>query len=217
MKSRTLLWLALFAIAMAYVESALVVHLRHLYYTDNPLAIFPLRLFTHRDLATELAREVATIVMMLSVAFLAMRNSGRRFAAFVFVFGVWDLFYYLWLKVLIGWPQSWLEWDVLFLIPWPWLGPWITPAIIALLFTLWGGRVLATEHEPRFNKLSLNVFFAGAVFGLVAFLWQGAMLLPGGEAAFDGYQPEDFPWIIYTFGLLAMTAGLIASLRINKE
>jgi hypothetical protein len=216
MQTRTLLWLTLYAIAMAYIESALVVHLRHLYYAENPLAIFPLRLFSHRDLAIELAREIATVVMILTIALLAVRESGRRFAAFVYVFGVWDLFYYLWLKILIGWPQTWLEWDVLFLIPWPWLGPWITAALIALLFTLWGGWVLYTSREPRFDKLSVSVFIGGTVLGLAAFLWPGALLLPGGEAAFDGYQPGNFPWIISLIGLLAMTAGLATALRIAR-
>lgn len=213
MRTRTLLWLTLFAIAMAYIEAALVVHLRHLYYAENPLTIFPLRLFTHTDLAIELMREVATIVMIITVALLAVRDIGRRFTAFVFIFGVWDLFYYLWLKLLIDWPQTWLEWDVLFLIPWPWFGPWITPAIIALLFTTWGAWVLASNHKPRFTRVSGSVFLIGVVLGLAAFLWPAALLLPGGEQAFDGYQPGNFPWILYSMGLMAMTTGLIASLR----
>ncbi|WP_455223414.1 hypothetical protein [Kaarinaea lacus] len=214
---RTLIWLTLFAIAMAYVESALVVHLRHLYYADNPLTIFPLRLFSHHDLAIELAREVATMVMIITIAFLTAHERGRRFAAFCFVFGVWDLFYYLWLKVLIDWPQTWLEWDVLFLIPWPWFGSWITPAIIAFLFTIWGGWILANEQNPYFGKLPLSLFITGTFLVLATFLWPGAMLLEGGEAAFDGYLPDSFPWIIYSVGLLAMTAGMIASLRTMKS
>ena len=213
MRSRTLLWLTLFAIAMAYVEAALVVHLRQIYYAENLAAIFPLRLLTHHDLAIELAREVATIVMIVTVALLAVRDIGRRFAAFVFIFGVWDLFYYLWLKLLIDWPQTWLEWDVLFLIPWPWLGPWITPTMIALLFTIWGAWVLASKHKPRFTRLSGSVFLVGAILGLAAFLWPAALLLPDGEQAFDGYQPGHFPWLLYSVGFTAMTASLIASLR----
>ena len=213
MRSRTLLWLTLFAIAMAYVEAALVVHLRQIYHAENLAAIFPLRLLTHHDLAIELAREVATIVMIVTVALLAVRDIGRRFAAFVFIFGVWDLFYYLWLKLLIDWPQTWLEWDVLFLIPWIWLGPWITPAMIALLFTAWGTWVLASNHKPRFTRLSAGLFLVGTALSLTAFLWPAALSLPGGEQAFDGYQPGDFPWLLYSAGLLAMTAGLITCQR----
>ena len=88
---RNILWLSLFAIAMAHVEAALVVHLRSLYYPDNPLAIFPLSLLSHRDLAIELARELATLVMIMSVALLAARGFVRIFAAFVYIFGLLSL------------------------------------------------------------------------------------------------------------------------------
>ena len=98
--------------------------MRHLYYANNPLEIFPLQFLDSYDTVLELSREAATVSMILTVALLADRSSRTRtFAAFVFVFGVWDLFYYFWLKVLMGWPRSWLEWDVLFLIPSVWLGP----------------------------------------------------------------------------------------------
>ena len=212
-KTYALLWLGLFAIAMAYVEAVLVVHLRHLYYPENPQTIFPLRLLSHHDLAIELARELATMVMIVTVALLAVHDNARRFAAFVFLFGVWDLFYYLWLKLLIHWPQSWLEWDVLFLIPWIWLGPWITAAIIAVLFTLWGGYVLVSLQEPRFTRFSGSLFIGGAIAGVAAFLWPAALLLPGGEQAFDGYQPGNFPWLLYIPGFAAMAVALVLSIK----
>lgn len=217
MRTRVLIWLTLFALAMAYVEGAIVVHLRQLYYADNPLTIFPLRLFSHTDLVIELIREVATILMLISVALLAERDIGRRFAAFLFIFGVWDLGYYGWLKLLIGWPQTWLEWDVLFLLPWPWFGPWLTPAAIALLFTGWGAWVLLTEHQPRFTRLSGLLFVIGAALGLTAFLLPAAALLPQGEMAFQGYQPERFAWGLFVPGYLAMTAGLFHAVGIRKK
>ena len=87
-------WLGLYAIAMALVEAAVVVHLRHVYYPDDPLTIFPLEPMSPADFALELGREAATIVMIAAVACLAERTWMRRFAAFVFVFGLWDGFYY---------------------------------------------------------------------------------------------------------------------------
>lgn len=111
---RNTLWLTCFAIAMAHVEASLVVHLRSLYYPDNPLVLFPLSLLSHRDLAIELSRELATVVMIVCVSLLAEKGFARIFAAFVYVFGLWDIAYYLWLKLMIGWPVSWFEWDVLF-------------------------------------------------------------------------------------------------------
>ena len=217
MPSRIMIWLTLFATAMAYVEAALVVHLRQLYYADNVQAIFPLQLLSHNDLIIELFREVATIVMLIAVAILAERNVGRRFTAFVYCFGVWDLAYYGFLKVLIDWPQTWLEWDVLFLIPWPWFGPWITPAAIALLFVVWGGWILLSEYEPRFNWLIGCLFVAGALLGLTAFLLPAAPLLPQGESAFQGYVPDEFAWGLYLPGLLSMALGLFFTVRFKSK
>ena len=210
---RTTLLLSLFALAMAHVEASLVVHLRTLYYPGDPLTLFPLALLSHRDLAIELAREAATVVMILAVALLAARSAGRAFAAFCYVFGLWDIGYYLWLKQMIGWPVTWLEWDVLFLIPWPWFGPWISAALIALLLLGWGARVLLSQVAPEFHRGSLMLFIAGALLALGAFLWPAAPLLAGGEQAFAGFRPEGFPWLPYWAGVLLMAAGLWRTLR----
>jgi len=207
---RNTIWLFLFAIAMAQVEAALVIHLRSLYYPDNPLSIFPLALMSHRDLAIELARELATVIMILTVALLAERNLMRIFAAFVFVFGLWDIFYYVWLKVMIGWPTSWLEWDVLFLIPWPWFGPWIAPVLIALLFSLWGGWILLSPAGYRFTRTMMTLFLLGTLLALASFLLPAASLLPGGEEAFRDYEPADFSWGLFLAAYLFMLISLFS-------
>ena len=205
---RTLLWLTLFAIAMAQVEASIVVHLRTIYYPARPLEIFPLTLLTYRDLAIELVRELATVVMILCVALLAARGFIRVFAAFVFVFGLWDLFYYLWLKIMIGWPVSWFEWDILFLIPWPWLGPWLTPALIALLFVMWGGWILSSSRPVHFSRHNSVLFILGVLLALVAFLLPAVPLLWEGEAALRGYQPARFCWLLYIPGYFLMAISL---------
>lgn len=205
---KRLVWLTFFAVAMAHVEAALVIHLRTIYYGDNSLAVFPLAIFSQRDLYIELAREAATLIMILSVALIAERGFARVFAAFVFVFGVWDIFYYAWLKVMIGWPQDWLEWDVLFLIPWPWFGPWITPALIALMFTAWGGWALCSEAALHFTRVSTTLFILGVAVDLAAFLLPATHLLSGGAEAFRDYTPTSFPWILFGTGYLLMLAAL---------
>jgi hypothetical protein len=203
MKPRTLLlWLAAYAIAMALVEAAVVVHLRHVYYPENRLALFPLILLNSDDLALELVRELATVVMLLTVSLLAVRGPMRRFAAFVFIFGLWDLFYYVWLKLYLGWPSQWLEWDVLFLIPWPWFGPWLAPALIALLFTFWGGWALVTPRALRPRWTDALLFVAGA-------------LLAGGAAAFHGWSPGTFAWPLYLAGLATMAIALVRVVRVR--
>ncbi len=216
MKPRALLlWLAAYAIAMALVEAAVVVHLRHVYYPENPLALFPLRLLSADDLALELARELATLVMMLVVALLAARGFVRRCAAFVYVFGLWDIFYYIWLKAYLGWPDRWLEWDILFLMPWPWFGPWLAPALIALLFALWGGWVLATPRDLRLRRTDALLFVAGALLALASFLAPAWPLLTGGAAALHGWLPGAFAWPLYLAGLVVMTTALLRVVRVR--
>ncbi len=193
---------------MAHVEAAIVVHLRSLYYPDNPLRIFPLALLSPRDHAIELAREAATLLMIVAVALLAERHGPRRFAAVLYIFGLWDLFYYLWLKLMIGWPAAWLEWDVLFLIPWPWFGPWLAAAAIALMFVTRGASVLRQPRRWILSRRAIALFSLGAVAGVASFLAPAVSLLRGGARAFREFTPQWFPWWLYVGGLVLMAAGL---------
>jgi len=58
------------------------------------------------------------------------------------MFWFWDLFYYVWLNILLGWPSSLIEWDVLFLIPLPWVGPVVAPMIVAVTMVIIGFFIL---------------------------------------------------------------------------
>ena len=205
---RTLLLLGLFALAMAHVEASLVVHLRDLYYPGDPLRLFPLALLSRHDLVIELVRETATLVMILSVALLAARGPGLAFAAFCYVFGLWDLGYYLWLKLMLGWPVNWLEWDVLFLIPWPWFGPWLAPVLIAVLFVVWCVWAMAIPKPVRFSVTMAVMFVLGALLALCTLLLPALPLLQLGEQAFRGYVPESFSWPLYLAGYLLMAGAL---------
>lgn len=201
--------LAVYAAAMALVEAAVVVYLRRLSYPDDPLTIFPLRIWPMRDLLVELCREAATIVMILAVALLAVEGRVRRLAAFLFVFGVWDLCYYLWLKLALGWPATWTEWDILFLIPWPWLSPWVAPAAVAALFVLWAAPVLAREEETTVPRRAWGLSAAGLCLMLASFLAPALPLL-GDPAALAAYVPVSHPWWLYLAGLALLGAGLLA-------
>ncbi len=216
---RMLFWLSVYAVAMAFLEAAVVVYLRQLYYPENPLVIFPPRFMSQLDLAVELGREASTVVMMLAVAFLAVRKGATRiFAAFVYQFGLWDLCYYLWLKIALGWPQSWGEWDVLFLIPWVWLGPWICPALIALLFTLWGGWVLLQEGELVLQGRGLAIFVVGSALGLISFLQPAVpVLLHEGLEELARFRPDGFWWGAYLPGLLLMALGLFTGTGVQQS
>lgn len=134
--------LALFSLGMAFVESAVVVYLRALFYPAGFEVTF--KSFPQFYYVTEILREVATIIMLSSVALLSARkNWWDRLAYFLWCFGIWDIFYYVWLYVLVAWPPSLFTIDVLFLIPAPWIAPVVVPVaiscamIIAATVILW--------------------------------------------------------------------------------
>jgi len=133
---RKIIWTIIFSISMAFVESAVVVYLRKIYHPND--FRFPLKPITDNLLSVEIVRELATMFMLLSVAILNGKKRWERFAYFLFCFGIWDIFYYVWLKVLLDWPSSIFEWDILFLIPLPWIGPVIAPVIISFLMIISG-------------------------------------------------------------------------------
>ena len=127
-----------FSIALAYIESAVVVYLREIFYPAG--FSFPLPEFGGKNsvlwgrlLVTEIGREVASMVLILSAAVLFGGNLRRRFAFFLAIFAVWDIFYYIWLKVLLNWPGAVMDWDVLFLIPIPWACPVLAPVLVSVV------------------------------------------------------------------------------------
>jgi hypothetical protein len=130
----------LFSIAFAFVEASVVVYLRAIYYPAG--FEFPLKLISPDHLKIELLREGFTIVMLVGVGILSGRKPWERFACFLIAFGVWDIFYYVWLKLAIDWPKTLTDWDVLFLIPIPWIAPVLAPALISALMTIIGVLIL---------------------------------------------------------------------------
>jgi hypothetical protein len=147
---RRLVWVSVFAVAFALVEAAVVIYLRALYYPGG--FAFPLRAMPASHVAVELGREAATLVMLAAVGLIAGVDRWRRFAFFLAAFGVWDIFFYLWLKILVGWPVSLLDWDILFLLPIPWIGPVIAPLAIALMMTVYGAMIVLRPHAlPPFR------------------------------------------------------------------
>ena len=136
----------LFAVAMAWVEAASVYYIRVVVdrvvpYQPNPLPAGGLLG------PVELVREAATLVMLLTVGILAGRAWHERLGYSALAFGVWDIFYYVFLRAISGWPASFFDWDVLFLLPLPWWGPVLAPVSIALLMVVWG--TLATQSGER--------------------------------------------------------------------
>jgi len=200
--------LGLFAITMAYLEAAVVVYLRELYYRDNILSLFPLRTFTAMDLRIEIFREFSTLVMLILVSLFAFRQRTKRWAAFFFTWGMWDIFYYVWLKILIGWPVHWTDWDILFLIPVPWLAPFISPVIVALIFII-GGLLVILKNVEKLRREYLLLALIGAVLIFLSFIWK--VIFTKVDALY--ITQGGFPWPLYIAGLILIVVGYILALR----
>jgi hypothetical protein len=192
-----LLWLTLWSAAFGVTEGAVVVYLRRIIYPGRPAdgPLFPLRFVDPALLGTEIAREAATLVMLLGVAMLAERRPLKRFGAFAFCFGIWDLAYYAALRVWIGWPQSLLTWDVLFLIPKPWAAPVLAPVLVSLGLVVGGALLVARvaddgPHPFRVHDGLIQV--ACGVLILASFFWTEGSASP--EAI------GHYPWWLFLAG-----------------
>jgi hypothetical protein len=148
---KILLWTGIFAIAMAFLESAVVVYLRALYYPEG--FEFPLKMMNQNIIITEIFREAATMIMILTIAIISVKSLISRFAVFIYVFAIWDIFYYIWLVLLLGWPHSFLTWDLLFLIPVTWVGPVVAPVINSLTMILLAVIILIYRKNDETFRL----------------------------------------------------------------
>ena len=221
---KLLLLVSFYAIAMAFVESAVVVYLREIYYPGG--FDFPLVAFWGKIALTELFRELATMVMLLTVACLAARKRSEIFAWFIFAFAVWDIFYYVFLKLILGWPASLLTWDILFLIPTTWTGPVIGPVInsitmilLAIVIIYYSGKGLnATLRSNEWIILIIGSVITIITYTLdyTAFMLEefslGKILFsPGSEEVMQRastYIPRSFNYYLFTMGELMFLLGI---------
>ncbi len=209
MQTRRLAWIGVFALAMAFVEAAVVVYLRRI------LGVVDLL----RDVAaydpaialTEIGREAATLLMLLAVGFATGRSLKSRVGFALLAFGLWDILYYVWLKALLGWPQSLLTEDVLFLIPLPWWGPVLAPVLVALLSAAFGAVLVArdeTGRAVRLGGIEWTALLAGITVILYTFMADAISALPASAEELSRLKPTAFLWPLYLAGLAAMVFSL---------
>jgi hypothetical protein len=225
-RTRVLVALVLFGIGFGYVEAAVVVYLRALY---EPMrqrltpgqpagALFPLIRLDQleaegpdhvRRLVTELGREAATLVMLAAVALAVARNVRQWLAAFVTMFGIWDVFYYVFLKLILDWPPSLLTWDILFLLPVPWVGPVLAPILVSI--TMIGCGVVAMWREMGGRPIRTRWFhwvglLGGGLIIVLAFCWDFPNTAGGG-------LPNPFNWPLFAVGEII---GLVTSVHMLR-
>jgi hypothetical protein len=220
---RTVIALLLFGTAFGYLEAAVVSYLRFLHepvrrrvYPDRPPGdLFPL-LTRHEAVADpqqqrivliEIGREAATIVMLAGTALAIATNVGQWAAAFVIAFGTWDITFYVFLKMLLDWPASLFTWDILFIIPVPWVGPVLAPVLVSAamigtgVWHLWREASHNPVHLGRWNWAGIVV---GAATIIVSFTLGYGNVVRGG-------MPRPFHWQIFGTGMTIGTLGYIGA------
>src|SRR5205085_1418823 len=156
----------------------------------------------------ELVREFATLVMLAAAACAAARTISSWLGGFMICFGVWDIVYYVFLKALSDWPESFLAWDLLFLLPVPWAGPVLAPLLVAIVMTFFGTVFLYKEHAGRpvlLRRTDATLMVVGAVVTVVSFCWDHGNLLDGGN-------PQPFAWSLFAFGLAISIGAFLRAL-----
>lgn len=199
-----------FAIGMAWVEAASVYYIRALTDRIEPYQADPLPI---RGVLgqVELVREAATLVMLLTLGMLAGRTWPRRLGYTAIAFGVWDIFYYVFLRMMSGWPRSLFDWDILFLLPLPWWGPVLAPVCIALLMIVWG--TFATQFTDPGPATSVTwtvwgVTGLGVALALGVFMADSLRTVHQGLDATRQVLPARFHWPVFCVALTLMTAPL---------
>ena len=159
-------------------------------------------------LGVEVAREAATMIMLASVALVVAGGWSLWLPSFAIAFGTWDLFFYVFLKLLLHWPASIMTWDILFLIPVPWAAPVLAPSIVSM--TIIGAGLLALARPVRMLPAHWGAMTLGGALILISFMWDSQNLMAGG-------LPRPFAWSLFGAGELAGVAAFLHATVIAKR
>ena len=224
---KKIIWIVLFSVAMAYLESAVVIYLREIYYPEG--FAFPLTPIKTTIAITEFWREVATLVMLLGIGILTGKSSAQRFAFFLLSFAIWDIFYYVFLYVLIGWPSSLMTWDILFLVPIPWVGPVISPIIVSILMIILASSLI--YFNKKLNVLEWLSSILGSIVVIISWVldyWKFSKkkainevwIFSSKHNLFDTseqYIPSSFNWPFFIIGVFLIVLTILSFyIRNNK-
>jgi hypothetical protein len=188
--------LSFLAVSFAYIESAVVVYLRELYYPEG--FKFPLKLIPSNIGLIEVGREAATLIMLTTIGIVSGKTRWQKISYSIFVFGIWDIFYYVWLKIFLNWPESLFTWDILFLIPVPWVAPVLAPVVVAITISIASVIIVYLLDKGRIiiirNK-DIALIATGAIIILTSFMIDFKLAVEGGI-------PDNYHWELLIGGEL---------------
>lgn len=207
-RHKNLIFVGLFAIAMAYLESAVVVYLRGMYGIVDLVrdTNFIVDVYTY----IEIGREAATLVMLVMIGLIAGNTWPKKIGFAILAFGIWDIFYYFWLFLFIQWPRSLFDWDILFLIPLPWWGPVITPVLISLLLIA-SAYLLIIEIKFKITSFDWIIYCATIILILYTFMEDSLKSLISGGVNFNEIRPTNYNWILFFIAYLSL---IIISIKV---
>jgi hypothetical protein len=200
-----------FSVAFGYIESAVVVYLRALFHPNGftfPMEVFDATPEGKRLVLTEVGREAATLVLIITAAWLFGNLLQERIAYSLVIFAVWDIFYYVWLKVLLDWPGSLTDWDILFLIPMVWASPVLCPVLASLTMFAFGTAILYRCAQGRplaITYMDCLGWLASAIIIVVSFCL-------GGTHITEANYVEYFHWPLFAVGLALGVGTCVKSL-----
>ncbi len=218
-----LIAVSVYAVAMGFVEAAVVVYLRQLFYSSG--FSFPIAGFLNPSvIAVEWFREISTLVMLLAVGYLAGKNLRQKFAYFIYASALWDIFYYVFLKAALNWPQSLFSWDLLFLIPWPWVGPVIAPVICSILMIAAALIILLNNRKKmKIEKQDWLLVLSGMFLVVLTWIYDyGKLIVSNGyldkfftlssNAGFmslvSSYTPVSYNYPVFFAGIILAVIGI---------
>lgn len=225
--------LTLFSIAMGFMEAAVVVYLRKIYYPSG--FRFPLIPISQDIALVEFLREAATIIMLLVIGFMAGKTTSQKFAFFIYCFAIWDLSYYLFLKLLLHWPESFFTWDILFLIPVPWVGPVLAPCLVSLTMIVLTLYIIKFSEKGISTRLRLNewgILITGCLIVIASFMSDYLRYIRLGYSAkhiwalsseeplfseIANYIPADFNWWLFAIGEIMILLGIMLFVKRIKN
>ncbi len=203
-----LLWVFLYALAMAYVEAAVVAYLRRLFGIGGGYGAAPA--FDPAIAAIEGGREAATLIMLFAVGWLAGSRRRAKLAFAFYAFGIWDIFYYAWLRILIGWPSGLLDTDLLFLLPSPWWGPVLAPVLVSILLVAAGIVVVlddarrpkdSPKRAPPSRPIDRLALIIGMLTIFYSFAGEGLGRAASGGSGMPAPSAFDWPLFLAGYGL----------------
>jgi hypothetical protein len=201
----------LFAIGMAWVEAATVYYLRVLVDRVNPYHANPLPMWGTLG-HVELVREAATLVMLAAVGLLAGRTRAAQLGYTAIAFGVWDIFYYVFLRLISDWPRSLFDWDILFLLPLPWWGPVLAPVCIAVLMIVGGtvaSRSTVVRPATRRTRTMRGLCGLGTALALYVFMADSLAAVRHGLVVTTTVLPTAFNWPLFGVAVALMALPLV--------